>query len=286
MDRLDRLKELYGARRLPEAWAIYQENPEHENPEWHLLGSLSAAHQSKWREALWAIDRALPTAGELSVKILFHTGYVMRPLGEYRAAVKAFTAALERLEQCPTLTPVLRGYIHYNRALALWSCRQYQESADDYRLAAEEFRREHMEDQLRRTLQNLAWTLADLGHLDEARAAHDEADPLSKTEQARWLQHVDQAHLLLREGSRTECLRICEWVIQSDAPRSVRCMAAVLACRSAGELALWDSMEQMGRVAINLANSLNDPDIDHRCWLLATETLRAGRQIRASTRGA
>lgn len=164
VDLLENLRSLYAERRLDEAWVAYSGHPDFKNPEWHWLGSLVAMRQQEWFSARGAIERALPLPmpEDLYIKIRFQHGMVTRAIGDFALAIREFDWCLVCMENHADIKAVARGPALFNRALALGSTNDLAGSLQAYDAAADEFRREGMQEHLRMCLQNLAWIACDL----------------------------------------------------------------------------------------------------------------------------
>lgn len=285
MEDLETLRSLYQQRRFSEAVGLYQKHRSSRNPEWHLYGSLAAMGLEDWYIAKAAAERAasLRATGPLRLRIRFQYGNISRLVGDYAVAMQEFDACLSVLNRTPSLRHVMRGPVHFQRALVLIAYGKQQAAMRAFELAAKEFEREHLSDSLRQCLQNLAWLACDTKNLKRAKSALRQAAPLCTTEEAIWHQRLGHAYVAYRKGERTEALHLCSWIQQGrNVPTNVRCLAACIASNIAADMDLPCEAHHMAQVAVDLA--FRRPN-DSRCVRTASRVMSRVQRMQASRSG-
>lgn len=279
---LDRLRELYQARRLDEARGAYEGRVDSQEAEWHFLGSLAASAAGEWYQARNAIERALflPAAAETRVKVLHQAGFVFRFIGDLYQARTYFELCLATLDETPDLIPVVRGFCLYNLALTLEHTRDKQLAVRRYREAIVEFERESLTDHLRKAFQNLAWVACEVGQPLVAHESLDRAEPLCITEDATWRQRLVRAYLASVEGDRQTALLQCERILSADVASDLRCLAACIGTDIARTLHLWEPAALLIRVAQDL---MTQGPLDSRCIAITSTTFERLQRARQET---
>lgn len=281
MGDLGKLRAFYESGAFEAGWNLYQtELAEWPGPEWHYYGARCARALGDLPGARRAIMQAIalnPT-GALLGQTLFTCGIILRESGENGTAAERFREALARMEEYPNLRPVMDGPTYYNLGLTLRSLGDMAGALDCYRRAADIQRREDLREQLRMTLQNIAWLLCILGDATGAREALDEAEPLIANPQGRWQQQLGMAFLVAVEGDRERALHACEAITNSpeSVPLDVRSHAYWLAGRIALEIGQYPLALQLGQAALDWGQQAQT--VDMRCWQDASKLLREIRQ--------
>ncbi len=278
---IEDLRDLYKARRLDEAWALYLGTPG--DAEWHLYGALVAWTRQENQDlyaARIAVERAFqfePTAG-VRVRCHFVYGMIVREIGDLRLATEQLETCLRLLPVTPELLPVLKGPALYNLAMAYGDWGLQEKSLVLFESAATEFLRENLSDYLRRTLQNLAWIALDFNQLDRAIQAIGEAEPLCDTEDAQHKQIVLQAYLCEKQGQYSEALLLCERIRNAaEIANDTLAFAATVAARVLLQRGFPEQARTVADIAITL--SLKKPH-DHRIMRRANAVYFLARNAR------
>lgn len=217
MQSVNRLRELYDARRFEEAWALYTEGLG-ADAEWHLYGALTAWRRQQWFDARLAAELSLESEpdGPVRAKAHFIAGVVALEIGDRIAASRHLDACEAELDTLPDLRPILLGSVYFNQGLVLGGYDDRRPSIAAYEKALVEFRREGMHDNRRQCLQNLARMCCDAGELARAEEALLEAEDLCQTQDSRWRQSTVWAHLVAEQGHYREAMARCEALLRAE----------------------------------------------------------------------
>lgn len=295
MDRVADLRELYHGRQLDEARKLYEREPISRDPEWYWIGSLMYWRLGQYPLSRWAADYGLRLGpvGEMRLKLLYRLGTTETTLGAHGEGAEHLEECLQGLSAHPALESVMRGALLNNLALGYYSRSENPESLrlaiSYHEQAAEEFRRERMQEHLCTCLHSLAWVLCDTGHVDRAATVIDEAAPLCTTEQSRLRQTVANAYQMLMAGDCVRSLESLDPVLrcEDNSPAyiyalSVMAMAS-LTLRHHNPSALGDA-QTLIRQAIYSALT---PGVDTRCWTTANRVQkRVIAAVKEQNRGA
>lgn len=250
------------------------------------VGELITAARQAWSDRdLWKAKGKLEAAfdlepqGEWLARARLLAGVVARELGDTHMALTYLHGLMSGWDMYPDSKPLMEGACLYNLALVRMQRREPHEAIRLYEQAEAAFRAQGMDDYLRQALQNRAWALCGLGDAEGAREALAEAEPVAKSQEAKWQQEVGWAYLALVDGDLDSVLELGR-SIPPEAPALIQAQVSWLAGRAFFRMGDLVAAERFADLAIQWGQESKDT----RRINDGTELLRECRQQR--TQGA
>lgn len=259
-----------------EAWRIYQAlcETDQADADTHQMGGRAAVAKGDLYNADRAMEAALAAgaAGRTLGQVRLILGEVQRRTGDLSAAAETLERFLAGMWEYPELGPLWQGSGLYNLGLTYRQLGRLDEARAAYMAAAEECRREGLEDLLGQTLWNLAWVLCLQGETEAAREALAESERVRSDEWGRWHQLIGWAFVEATEGWQYSTTEICTRIMKApNAPPDVSSHAYWLLGRQALQHGDLKIAMMMAEAALEEANSFPG---DNRARLDAADLWR------------